>query len=211
VDLGIEEDFIFENFPEGPGRVLSNIKDDETRVKALNYVAAALKRGEKVTEKDLRGTLKTWQETSGKSCTVGKRGANLGQPRKHFTNVKPATPDNEVKHIESPPVTNADRERKARLNPPEEPAGDPAIGGMRTLKEAEEGTPAPIITEPRQPLEKPKDKHYYAAELLKLMPDSTKKEVDQLLKEHASWKPVDVFYFGIQALAAPKPATTKKA
>lgn len=122
VNLGIEEDFIFENFPEGPGRVLSNIKDDETRIKALNHVASCLKRGEKVTEGDLRGTLKTWQELSGKSCTVGKKGGNLGHVSKNFTNVKNSTSVSEVlPKTESviPPVTDADRERKARLNPPD--------------------------------------------------------------------------------------------
>lgn len=109
--LGIDEDFIFENFPEGPGRVLSNIKDDDTRTKALNYVAACLKRKEKVTESDLRSTLKAWQESTGKSCTVGKKGGNLGHVSKNFTNVKPPT---EEKPDCSPTVL------KDRL--PEEPA-----------------------------------------------------------------------------------------
>jgi hypothetical protein len=116
----------------------------------------------------------------------------------------------------TPPVIEADRERKARLNPPEEtpvqlaPAQESVIGGCRTLKEAEEGAPVPIVTAP-QPLEPKKDKHYYAAELLKLLPDSTKQEVSALLKEHTSWKTVDAFYFGVKALAEPKqPTTTKK-
>jgi hypothetical protein len=84
------------------------------------------------------------------------------------------------------------------------------IGGCRTLKEAEDGAPVPVVTAP-QPLEPKKDKHYYAAELLKLLPDSTKQVVSALLKEHTSWKTVDAFYFGVKALAEPKqPTTTKK-
>ena len=140
---------------------------------------------------------------------IGKTKKSVVQDEDGHVEGRPVIPD-------APPVTDSDRERKARLNPPESapqtttPAPDAVIGGCRTLKEAEDGADVPGIVDPRQPLEPRKDKHYYATELLQLMPESTRKEVDQLLKEHTSWKTVDVFYFGIQALVAPKPAIVKK-
>lgn len=75
VRLGLDEDFVFENFPEGPGRVLANIKDDDTRTKALNFVAAKLKDGEKVSEGDLREKIKEWN--GGETCNIPTRSKKL--------------------------------------------------------------------------------------------------------------------------------------
>jgi len=82
---------------------------------------------------------------------IGKTKKSVVQDEDGYVEERPVTPD-------APTVTDADRERKALLNPPESPALVPApapdavIGGCRTLKEAEEGADVPPVTAP-QPLE----------------------------------------------------------
>ena len=82
VSRGLDEDFVFENFPEGPGRVVSSIKDDETRTKALNYVAGRLKSREKITEGDLKSSIKVWLGKN--SCPTSKNHTRS----ENLTNVK---------------------------------------------------------------------------------------------------------------------------
>jgi len=110
VNLGIDEDFVFENFPEGPGRILSGIKDDGIRTKTLNYVAGCLTRKEKVTEGDLRATLKGWSKEDQKSSVLNARS-------EMFTNVKssspkaevrPETPDEKPQESAAPPAIKPD-------------------------------------------------------------------------------------------------------
>lgn len=68
VGQGLDEDFVFENFAEGPGRIISSLKDDETRTKALNYVSGRLHEKEKITESDLKASIKVWQGKD--TCTT---------------------------------------------------------------------------------------------------------------------------------------------
>ena len=146
VNLGIEEDFVFENFPEGPGRILSAIKDDETRIKALNYVASCLTRKERVTENDLRTTLKGWNGDGQKPCSIHARSEKL-------PNGKSVTTDNDVKPIAPLHPTLGDRVRKEEM------------------AEAEKNQPAPVeepepvvVPPPRPPTPAP-------CTLLKQCPD----------------------------------------
>ena len=120
VNLGIDEDFVFENFPEGPGRILSAIKDDDARTNALNYVVACLKRKEKVTEGDLRATLKGWSGGDQKPCSVNARSEK-------FTNVKSSTPKTEEKtEITDVPSAPIAGDLKKKYTPPEnKPAPTP--------------------------------------------------------------------------------------
>jgi hypothetical protein len=57
---GIDRTLAYEHFPAGAARELTSLKDDEVRIKGLNYVVACLKRNEKITAGDLQSTVKSW-------------------------------------------------------------------------------------------------------------------------------------------------------
>ena len=109
ITRGFDRHLVFKKFPEGAARELKKCGSDDVREKALNYICAQLKRGEKVTAPDLKNTIKTYEGGDNPtSCPAGKRN----------TNVLSSSPEIDVKGA-APPVTDADRERKARLNPPD--------------------------------------------------------------------------------------------
>ena len=66
---GIEREDAIKRFSAGAARPLIAVGDDETRIKGLNYVVACLKRGEKVTEGDLKKSIRSFYGDSGK-CSV---------------------------------------------------------------------------------------------------------------------------------------------
>lgn len=74
---GIEKDLIYTNFAVGAARPLISVSDDETRIKGLNYVAACLKRKEKVTAGDLKNSIKVWLNQVQKTCPLNARSENL--------------------------------------------------------------------------------------------------------------------------------------
>lgn len=55
VKMGIQKTAFYENCPSGACRPVLRLSDDETRTDATNYIIACLKRGEKVTQGDLKG------------------------------------------------------------------------------------------------------------------------------------------------------------
>lgn len=184
VGLGLDEDFVFENFPEGPGRIVSSIKDDETRTKALNYVAGCLKRKEKVTEGDLRATIKAWRETEAGSCSTSEHSTRSEK----LTNVKkedPPTPEIEKEPEivkEKIPIVQVSVQGSSKPLP-----GDWINKPPRNAEEIKKAE--------REELEAA------AERLLALMPKSTQLIVTDQLREHTSWKVKDVFYYGCEALA----------
>jgi hypothetical protein len=76
---GIDRTLIYEHFPAGAAREITALKDDELRIKGLNYVVACLKRNEKITAGDLLKTLEGFREESGsrsKKLPFGKKGTH---------------------------------------------------------------------------------------------------------------------------------------
>ena len=92
--------FVVDNFPEGAARPLIHCKDDETRVKGLNYVIDCLARKEKVTAGDLQTTINGWLKPN--ACTVVKKGGNPGHVSKNFTNVKSPSEQKPILPVEKP-------------------------------------------------------------------------------------------------------------
>ena len=92
--------FVVDNFPEGAARPLIHCKDDETRVKGLNYVIDCLARKEKVTAVDLQTTINGWLKPN--ACTVVKKGDNPGHVSKNFTNVKSPSEQKPILPVEKP-------------------------------------------------------------------------------------------------------------
>lgn len=86
---GVPKEQVMERFPEGAARPLLSLKDDETRLKALNYVISRLKDGEKITAGDLKSSIKDWLGAG--KCNVDKHDGNAGHVSKKFTNVNSPT------------------------------------------------------------------------------------------------------------------------
>jgi hypothetical protein len=78
---GLEKDFIFTHFSSGAARPLMNL-DDETKLKGINYVAAALKRDEKVTAGELKSSISVWLKQDGKVCSTHARSEKLTNVKK---------------------------------------------------------------------------------------------------------------------------------
>jgi hypothetical protein len=136
--------FVVDHFPEGAARILSSVKDDETRTTGLNYVIECLKRKEKVTAGDLRAAIKMWLQPS--SCPVRNKGGNLGHVSKKFTNVNSPTeqkPDPAVPETPVQSLADKLKETPVEQSPepvaPEQPAAVP------------ETPPAPV-EDPKQPV-----------------------------------------------------------
>ena len=81
---GIDRTLVYEHFPEGAAREITRLRDDETRLKGLNYVVSCLKRNEKITASDLRSSIKAWLKSESTTC-------NVGHVSKKFTNVNSPT------------------------------------------------------------------------------------------------------------------------
>ncbi len=110
---GLDREFVFQNFSEGAARPLIAIKDDETRLKGVNYVVACLKRKEKVTAGDLQKTLKAWLKSGDDSCSLNARSEKL-------TNVKfqdQTAPESE-KAVQSEKPPERVKEPEACTSPP---------------------------------------------------------------------------------------------
>jgi hypothetical protein len=56
--LGIKEDIVYENFPEGAARPLLRMNEGDPRTNVLNFVISSLKSGEKLTGKTVQATIK---------------------------------------------------------------------------------------------------------------------------------------------------------
>jgi hypothetical protein len=119
--------FVVENFTEGAARVLSSVKDDETRTSGMNYVIECLKRKEKVTAGDLKKTIQGWLKPD--SCPVD----NPGHVSKNFANAK------------SPSEQKSDPETSPQPSLAEQQAGkeEPAPATMEALE-----TPMEPVAEP---------------------------------------------------------------
>ena len=79
---GLDEDTIIKKFTTAANRPIHRCKDPDVKVKALNYVVACLKRGEKVTEGDLKKSIRAFYGDSGK-CSV-KQSQKLPNVKKKY-------------------------------------------------------------------------------------------------------------------------------
>jgi hypothetical protein len=70
--MGIDRTLAYEHFPAGAARELTSLKDDEVRIKGLNYVVTCLKRNEKITAGDLQNTLSGFSGSRSKKLPFGK-------------------------------------------------------------------------------------------------------------------------------------------
>jgi len=134
---GLDEDFIFEHFNEGPDRIIGNIKDDETRTKLLDYVAACLHRGETVTEGDLRSTLKTWGG-NGDGCSLNARSEKLTNVNNKPQPAPQLPKEAQIQKPVEPPKSLGEQVRKQQ-----QVIQDPAFTPASKLPESSPG-PAPI-------------------------------------------------------------------
>jgi hypothetical protein len=116
--VGIDRDFIFQNFTVGAARPLISTKDEETRTKALNYVAACLKRNEKVTAGDLQSSITVWLKDAGKTCGLRTRSEKL-EISKFPAQTEPET-EKEAQTEKPIPMSLAEqtRQNKAATEPP---------------------------------------------------------------------------------------------
>ena len=110
VARGFDRNLVTKRFPEGAARELKKCGNEEVREKALNYICSQLKRGERVTAPDLKGSIKMYEGGDNPtSCPTVK-------PR---TIVRTSTPDHEVKNpepsVEEPAKTLADRVREDEM------------------------------------------------------------------------------------------------
>ena len=106
----IPEEQVYENFSVNAARPLLAAKDT-ARTEGLNFVTSQLKEGKKVTNGEVQKKLESWSTPTtpadhrpAKSCSTP-------------TSAPEQKPDPVQETV--PPVTDADRERKARLNPPD--------------------------------------------------------------------------------------------
>ena len=198
VDLGLEEDLVFENFPEGPGRIISSIKDDETRTKAINYVLACLENKEKVTEGDLKATVKAWRDHELGTCTTSKP-STRSEKLTNVNNEAQTTPEiakepQSEKPTESAPVAQTLAE-KMKAKDPELDAD-----GFIIISKSAPADPAKVKSARMEEL---------AEELLALYPPTFQTTVTDIIRSHNSptskYGVKDAFYYGIMALAEKKP------
>lgn len=229
VSQGLNEDFVFENFSEGPARILSSIKDDETRTNALAYISACLHRGEKITEGDLRGTLKAWRDREAGVCDLTNV-KNGGQPApglpKDEIPIQPSLAQQQAAkapgHInngadvainpviindtyrQSPFQTGA--EVKAHDTDPlgidKNAAGQPILDAVVNPVGVKEHLTVTAETDKQKRIR-------LAKELLYCYPERVRLTVTDILRDNPSWNVSDVFYFGIEALANSKPQRVK--
>jgi hypothetical protein len=76
--LGIKEDTVFENFPEGAARPLLRMDEGDPRTNVLNFVIKNLKQGEKLTSKIIQTTIKSFLPDE----VVGQGSRKIPQMRK---------------------------------------------------------------------------------------------------------------------------------
>jgi hypothetical protein len=76
--LGIAEDTVYENFPEGAARPLLRMDEGDPRTNVLNFVIKSLKSGEKLTGKMIQTTIKRFLSDE----VVSKDSAKVPQLRK---------------------------------------------------------------------------------------------------------------------------------
>ena len=117
----IPEEQVYENFSVNAARPLLAAKDT-ARTEGLNFVTSQLKEGKKVTNGEVQKKLESWSTPTtpadhrpAKSCSTP-------------TSAPEQKPDPVQETV--PPVTDADRERKARLNPPEEAPAQPSLAAQ---------------------------------------------------------------------------------
>jgi len=85
---GLDSDFVFDHFTAGAARPLIRCRDEDVKVKALNYVIACLKRKEDVTGGDLAATIDMF----------------LGRTEKKSTQMRTETPPLPVENDSTPPI-----------------------------------------------------------------------------------------------------------
>lgn len=139
--------FVVDNFPEGAARPLIHCKDDETRVKGLNYVIDCLNRKEKVTAGDLQTTINGWLKPN--SCPVVKKESNPGHVSKNFTNVKSPREQKPILPVEKPKSTNAG---SAKVPPAPIAPLHPSLGQVMAAKQEPEICTLPEIIEQKSPV-----------------------------------------------------------
>lgn len=144
---------VVDNFPEGVARVLSSVKDDETRTRGLNFVIEALKKREKVTAPALQKTIHDWLKPG--SCNVEKKGDNLGHVSNNFPNVKSPSEQKPPLPVEKKPVFTKPKTYAGCYQPGEMPVSDAPV--IQPLKIEPDNTPAPKKQEPQIPPPLPPD------------------------------------------------------
>ncbi len=129
VKAGIEKNTAYEKFPERAAREVTSLKDDETRLKALNHVVSVLKKGNSVTSAELKAQIKGWLVGS---CTVEKHADNPEHVSKNFTMVKSPTEQKpDPAPIQEAPVQPSLAAQMAGTVPAEPPVHrpPPCLGG----------------------------------------------------------------------------------
>jgi hypothetical protein len=212
--VGLEKDFIFQHFTVGAARPLISTSDEETRTKALDYVAHCLKRKETVTAGDLKGTINIFLKESGKACSVNARSEKLenskirAQPAPESVNgaqsEKPIMPVNlgdsiRKQEMEQAAANQPEHGRARDPTNPEMPAThthqEPAF---KTGNEIRQGLMAPEREPKPEDPEKVKRREFLA-DCERAYDNGSKAfqmAIDDHMRYHPSWRcPGDVIFF----------------
>jgi hypothetical protein len=227
---GFGEDFVYEHFTEGPDRVIASVKDDETRVRLLEYVAHCLERKEKVTEGDLRGTIKAWHESETGKCQVtpdtSTRSEKLTNVNKKAQSVPESPKEPQDEKPKEPLKIEPDGKPEQHVNPgpavmvnpvftPDTLRQSPFRNGNEIKAHDADPLgigPAPADPVPSAPAEKidpakelKERRNRLAKELAATYSERTQRDIQDLIHENPTWRneEADVFYFGIEALRNP--------
>jgi len=207
--LGLKEDTVYENFPEGAARPLIRMEEGDPRTNVLNFVVKSLKQGDKLTGKMIQTTIKRFlpdEDTKKDDAKVPQ----LRKPKEPLP-VEPAPKKEPI--LLHPELKASPYQPGTKSIPVTDAPLQPSLGERMKEPEACTSPPAPVKPLPGDWINKPsKDPEAIkqaarveletaAERLLELMPKSTQLAVTDQLRDHPSWKVKDVFYYGVEALA----------